>query len=325
MDLPNEARLRWILRTTSALLERGAEPVRGLIEPTPEFFPERPDGTPRPLPALLARAMEHAGLGDVAVEVSIAVPDEESLAGGCSSGACGPEKAPSAESRALLTRRSGGYSVVLPLALAGSPPLLGAHLARVASAIFLHEADAFGGLDRREADAAVEISATLLGFGVLIANGSHVVSKGCGGVRIARGTVLPVEEAGVALATFATLFEIDPRHARRHLEITPKEAFDEGAAWCRANADVVRMLRDSPRAIEGDAYRLRPAHGWLARTFGLGRRKPPVDVLSASDDELVRELGRTDGRPTTAKPRDPAREARLQRARAIVDETLAKS
>src|SRR5205085_12198827 len=62
-----------------------------------------------------------------------------------------------------------------------------------------------------------------------------------------------------ALAMFAATFGVEPDQARRHLEPTPREAFDEGAAWARANAATVRMLRTSPQAIEEGAYRLKPA------------------------------------------------------------------
>jgi hypothetical protein len=299
--------------------------VRGLVSPTPEFFPERPDGSPRPLPALFRRTLEHAGLADVSVEVSLQVPEDDGLGGGgCASGACGPGGASAGGGSGdapLLARQGSGYAVALPVALAASPPLLGAHLARMVAAIFLHEADAFRSLDRREADGAVDVAAVLLGFGVILSNGSHVVSKGCGGIRVARGTSLPVEEVGVALALFANLFGTDARDVRRHLEPTQKEAFDEAAAWVRANESVVRMLRQSPDAIATDAYRLRPARGWLARTLGLGRKKAPRDALEASDEELAAALSR----PKAARPRDPAREARLAKARAIVDEALAKN
>ena len=131
---------------------------------------------------------------------------------------------------------------------------------------------------------------------------------------------------------FAALFEIAPEQGRRHLEPTPKEAFDEGTAWTRANAATVRMLKTSPRAIEEGAYRLKPARGWIARTFGLhalglGAKRAPTDALEADDAELVRELSRARAATESAKaarPVDAAREARLARARAAVDDALAE-
>lgn len=325
MDLPNETRLSWLLATSARLLERGAEPVRGLVQPTVEFFPERVDGRPASLRALFGRTLEHAGLSDVEVDVTVVTPEGEVAGGGCSSGACGSPAAADPGARAL-ERRGGGYAVTLPLGLSASPPLLGAHLARIVSGIFLHEADLTGAgatsaLDPRELDGAIDVTATLLGFGVMITNGSHVAQKGCGGVRIVQGTTLPVAETAVALAMFTSLYEIDEHTVRRHLDPAPREAFGEGLAWARANAATVRLVRDAPRAIEQGAYRLRPARGWLARVLGLGAKKS-VDALDVDDETLARELARARPARSGAAPIDEARAARLARARAIVDEAM---
>lgn len=326
MDLPNETRLSWLLATTARLLERGAEPVRGLVEPTVEFFPERVDGRPASLQALFGRTLEHAGLADVDVDVTVVTPEGEVAGGGCSSGACGTP-APADPGARALVQRGTGYAVTLPLGLTSSPPLLGAHLARIVAGIFLHEADLTGAgataaLDPRELDGAIDVTATLLGFGVMITNGSHVAQKSCGGVRIVQGTTLPVAETAVALAIFTTLFEADEHAARRHLDPTPREAFGEGLVWARANASTVRLVRDAPRAIEQGAYRLKPARGWISRVLGLGSKKA-VDALDVDDEALARELGKArPASPAPARPVDAARAARLARARAIVDEAM---
>src|SRR4051794_8258443 len=89
MDLPVETQLRWILAHTATLLEQGAEPVRGLVTPTGDFFPDRFDGSPGSVAALTSRIQEHAGLSDLAVELSIVTPEGEAQQVNCSSGACG--------------------------------------------------------------------------------------------------------------------------------------------------------------------------------------------------------------------------------------------
>src|SRR5262247_4106474 len=89
MDLPAEIQTRWIVRRTATLLRLGAEPVRGLILPTSEFFPDRFDATPASVAALVARIQDHAGLGDARVEIKIVAPDGDTQTGSCQSGACG--------------------------------------------------------------------------------------------------------------------------------------------------------------------------------------------------------------------------------------------
>src|SRR5262249_23701172 len=90
MDLPAEPQLRWILTSTANLLELGAEPMRGLVLPTGEFFPDRFDGKPKSLAALMARIQDHAGLTDLKVDLTLVTPEGEAQKVSCSSGACGP-------------------------------------------------------------------------------------------------------------------------------------------------------------------------------------------------------------------------------------------
>src|SRR5690606_28350948 len=119
------------------------------------------------------------------------------------------------------------------------------------------------------------------------------------------------------------------RRAMPHLEPTAREALSEATRWATANDAVIRLVRDSPRAIEEDAYRLRPARGWLSRGaaaglgllgLGAGRRKP--DALEMDEDELARELSRSAASGRSRPALNEAKAARLSRARAIVDEAL---
>src|SRR5688572_22657535 len=93
MELPAEPQMRWVLRTTATLLELGAEPVSGLVQPNGEFFPDKFDGSPAALVALMKRVQEHAGLSDLSVELGVVTPEGEAVKVGCSSGACGPSSA----------------------------------------------------------------------------------------------------------------------------------------------------------------------------------------------------------------------------------------
>jgi hypothetical protein len=327
MELPPETQLRWILRRTATLLHLGAEPVRGLIQPTAEFFPDRFDGSPQTVAALLSRIKEHAGLADLPAVLNVVAPEGDAASGGgCASGACGVPGDLGAKLERVSRRPDGAYVVGVAAAEAKSPVVLTTALVRAVSAMFLSEADGYRELLPADREPATDLAAVLLGFGVLIANGSYLYMKGCGGVKIHSATKLPVEEATLALAVFCKLHAIPERTAARHLDVTPRELFGEAVAWASSNASVVRMLRASPRAVEADDLHLSPARSWLARALGFGSKK---HAAASPDDELA-ELERSMARSAPAAQKqkgsstalDEAKARRLTELRALVEESL---
>lgn len=320
VELPPERRLRWLLRSAARLVEGGAEPVRGLIQPDARHFPDHFDGTPGAVQRLLARIGEHAGLSDLPLALEIAGAADGS-GSSCSSGSCCP---PAAGAGQPLRRvrpaddPADGYVVAVAAAEVGNPVVLTAGLVRAVAHLFLLEADLYAEFERREYEAAVDLAGVLLGFGVLLANAAYIYSKGCGGVRIASATVLPVEELSTALAIFCYLHRVPVRLARSHLEPTPKALFDEADLWARSNAGVVRLVRDDPKALEADSYSLSAARGWLSRVLGLGRARGP----SVPTDEELEKMAQKLPSGRTAAKRDPEKEQRLEEIRALVDEAL---
>src|ERR1700679_860314 len=114
MDLPADTQLRWILSHTATLLELGAEPVRGLVLPNGEFFPDRFDGSPASVGALMGRVQGHAGLADLPVELSILTPQgEEAAKVSCSSGACGGGGKVDFKLERVVRRDDGSYAVAI--------------------------------------------------------------------------------------------------------------------------------------------------------------------------------------------------------------------
>lgn len=320
MDLPGEQQMRWILERTSALLALGAEPVRGLVRPTAEFFPDRFDGSPASVAALMARVQEHAGLGDLKVEVSIVVPTEDGGAAkvSCSSGACGGGGAIDARLDRNARNADGSYAVTLGAGEVRDPVVLTTTLARSVAFFFLAEVGGYDDLLPDEREAATDLAATLLGFGVLVTNGSHIFKKGCSGVAVHSATKLPVEEAAFALALFCKLFDVPARTAERHLEPTPREAFDEAFTWASSNEKLVRRLKDDPEGIRAGDYALAPARSWLARVLGVGKPKGPQSSAEAMD-ELERSLAESKAQRAAI---DPKKAQRLAELRALVDESL---
>ena len=91
MQLPPLQATRAVIQRYARLIERyDAElGVRPAVLPTAQFFPDRFDGSPAAIAALMSRVQEHAGLADLKVELAIVTPEGEAQTVNCSSGACG--------------------------------------------------------------------------------------------------------------------------------------------------------------------------------------------------------------------------------------------
>jgi hypothetical protein len=324
MDLPADPQLRWILSRTATLLEAGAEPVGGLVLPTATFFPDAFDGSPRAVAALLTRIQLHAGLADVPFDLVLFSPnaaDGEAKKVSCSSGACGSGAVHAKLTGERVTARDdGGYTITIAAGEVLNPLILTTAMVRAVASVFLREADAYGSFIPEDREAVTDLAGVLLGFGVLLANGSYIYAKGCGGVQVQSATKLPVDEITVALGLFCRLFDVPERTAAKHLELTPSEHFDEGYAWASSNVAVVKLLRSDPDAVRADRYRLSESRSWLARALGVGKSKRP-----ATPDEEVAELERAmiaSAPKSGAKKADPAKARRLAELRALVDESL---
>lgn len=323
MELPSEAQIRWILHHTAMLLELGAEPVRGLVTPTPEFFPDAFDGSPKAVEALLKRVQAHAGLSHLEVALSIVAPEgEEAQGGSCGSGGCGGGGA-MVDTRVerFAARADGSYAVGVAAGEVRSPVVLTTALVRAVAAMFLAESGGFDEMRPAEREPAVDLAAVLLGFGVLVGNGSYIYKKGCGGVAVHSATKMPVDEIALALAVFCKLHDVSDGAAAKHLELTPRAHFEESSVWASSNASLVRKLRSRPEAILSDDYSLSPARSWLARALGVGKKK------AASPGEEIDELERALATEAAAKrdaagrrPVDPEKAKRLAEIKALLDE-----
>jgi hypothetical protein len=318
MELPAEPQIRWILRRAAALLDLGAEPVRGLVLPTEAYFPDRFDGSPKAVAALLSRVQEHAGLADLPVELNLVTPEGETATVGCSSGACGGSGKIEARLDRVGRRADGSYVVAVGTGEVGHPVVLTTALVRSVACMFMTEAGAYDDLPPRDREPATDLAGVLLGFGVLLANGSHVVMKGCGGAKVHAATRMPTEELGLSLAIFCQLFGVDTRVAARALDDgAPREGLALGASWATSNATLVKRLRSDPKSIVRDEFVLGEARGWLSRLFGRSKGR------AASADETLAGLEKAlaaDG-PRERKI-DPERAKKLAELRELVEESL---
>lgn len=320
MDLPAEPQLRWILANTATLLELGAEPVRGLVLPNGEFFPDRFDGTPQSVAALMARVQNHAGLGDLQVDLTLVTPEGEAQKVSCSSGACGGAGKIDTRLDRVAHNDDGSYTVTMSTGEVKNPVVLTTTMVRAVAYMFMNEADAFASTPAAEREPLTDLAAVLLGFGVLMANGAYIYMKGCSGVQVHSATKMPVDEITLALGIFCRLHDVPERTASKHLEVTPAEHFDEAYAWASSNHAVVKMLRKSPDAVRAGEYSLQPARSWLARVLGVGAKKH----ARSADEELAELEAQVRAGAANAKKKalDPAKAKKLAELKALVDESL---
>jgi hypothetical protein len=317
MTFVHEDRLRWALRAAAILSDSGAEPVSGLVLPNGDFFPDAFDGSPDAVLAQLRRVLEHAGLADVAVELQLVTPEGE-VAGGCKSGGC---SAPllRAPSKHRVARVGDRFVVAVSTGEARHPTALMTALVRAASAIFLTEAELDDEIEPREHEGYVDAAGAILGFGVLLSNGSHITHKGCSGVTVQSATALPLEEQALLLALSCALYGLPGRVASSELDAEARRRFDEARAWVDANRGVVELVRQDRRAIEADRYTLAEPGSWLTRLFR-GRRSaggtPTGDELDAIAREVVGHTGSRDADAARAKAR------RMASLRDAVDEAF---
>jgi hypothetical protein len=312
MELPPEDDLRWIVARYAHLRAAHGDAIGepSLVEPTGEFFPDAfsrsADGVATVLKRMLAYAPVAEGIG---LELAFAEAEEGGGGGGCGSGACGTEggsKGPVAESIALP--EGAGYRLILPVRDVGEPVVLGAALARCVGGMILGEAGEE--VPAAERLATAEIAATLSGFGVLLLAGSCVYTKSCGGLRAHQGTQLDVPSSAVALALFLRVHGMKPGAARRHLETTQREAFDEALRWVDSNAPLVDALRVHPASLADGVFAIEPVKGLFSRMFGAKPAALPESIAAPVSKRKVRSADE---------------ERRLAENRAIVEEALRRA
>ena len=298
MNLPSEDALRRIVATYARFraAHGAAIGTPDLVQPTGDYFPDEFRGDVASVGQFLRRLLTYAPVSD-ATPIQLVVLPHDGEGGGCGSLACG-----SGGGRAVggVEDLAGGYRIALPALDAGHADVLAASLARSIGAIVLSEA----GEDVDEE--ASEVVAAACGFGVLLVNGAAVWAKGCGGLRMAKATVLPVDELAVALALFVAVHEIKPAVAKAHFGATQREAFDDACEWVESNDALVGALRDTPEILVGGLFEVQPVRGLLGRW--LARKKSPASATTPERTPMTED-----------------RRRRLAEARALVDEVLAET
>jgi hypothetical protein len=303
----DEAALRDVVATYARLRAAYGEVVGEavLVQPTGDFFPDAFSPEPRAIARLLSRMISYAPLAsDLPVELAFTGADEEQgHAGGCGSAGCGVRAGGHAAGGAVEDH-DDRYRVSVPVSDVSHPVLLTTALARAVGSLVLLE-----GGDDDVSPATAELCATMCGLGVLLAAGSAVWAKSCGGLTGMQATALGVDETAAALALFVAVHGVSASEARRHLETTQREAFDDASCWVESNPLLVETLRDRPALLEGGAFDLEPARGIVGRW--LHKRR------------LERDLRQPASSPRPALT--DAQRRRIEEAKALVEEVLGES
>lgn len=311
MDLPSDDTLRRLVsRYASFKAAHGAAiGSPDLVQPTGEFFPDEFKGDAESVAGFLKRLLSYAPLApDLPVALRFVEPagksDESSGSGGggCSSGGCstGGKGAPV---QGTVSELEDGYLIDVNVGDVTTATMLSTTLARSAGAIVLREAGDTGTDPRVDC----EIAAVACGFGVLLANGSYVYAKGCGGVRVHQATILSVEEHAVLLALFVRDHDLRASSARAHLETTPAEAFDGALEWVDSNPEIVDALRTQPDSLAAGLFAIEPIKGFFGRLFAKRRAEPDLGKISVP-----------------RRVRTPEEERRIAESRRLVEAALGK-
>ncbi|HOU94100.1 MAG TPA: hypothetical protein PLU22_23780 [Polyangiaceae bacterium] len=323
MDLPSAPALRTVVERLARLRSRLGDELgeRPLVLPTGEFFPDEFRADEPSVKRLVTRLKRHAGMSDIPTRTRVAGLDHDCGGGscgasrgghgggcgdGCGGGGAGEEPIP------RLVDTGETWRITVPAPELRHPVLLGANLARLLSFVFLAETLPEGEALEAPADVTADLTGVLLGFGVLLLQGSYIYQKSCGGPRIARATRLGPGELAVATALFAKLGGHAVRGARRALDATQAAAFAEAWAWVESNEALVEALRRDPARVARGGVELSETQPWLTRALGRkarpgsaprNRGEPGLEdgPLAEIDDLLATlpEARRPRARPTT--------------------------
>ncbi len=324
----SEEQARWIVRRAATLALAGAEPVGPIVLPDARFFPDKFDRRPESIGRLFERMKLHVGLSDSDTSLTLVDPEEGRVVSSCSSGSCGGGGVSTLSGERVTVRRGGqgagtlGYDVAIAVQEIANPTVLTTALARALGQIVLFEADVASRFAPKEIAPAADLAAALLGLGVIVANGSAIEVKGCGGMKVHGATSLGPAEAVLALALTCER-EVHrgrdlPAGLEAGLDRIARSLFGMARAFMHENRAVVRRLDEGAETLEKDQFTLREEGSSIG-----GRIKRLFGMKSASADPLEALEREAASAPKSARAgAKPKNDARLEEIRALVEETF---
>ncbi|MBN2195352.1 MAG: hypothetical protein JW751_21215 [Polyangiaceae bacterium] len=344
MELPSVPALRAIVERFARLRSRLGEELgsRPLVLPTTEFFPDEFRADEASVKRLISRMKRHAGMSDIPTRTRLVGDDDHCgcasgscgagssshHGGGSCSGGCGPTPADPEFQR--LVDLGDRWRISVPAAELRNPVILGTNLARVLSFVFLAETLREGDAIEPPGDVTADLTGVLLGFGVLLLQGSYIYQKSCGGPRIGRATKLRPGELAIATALFAKLGGHRGRRAQRELDPTQAAVFAEARAWVDSNAGLVEAIRRHPKRVARGEFQLADTQPWLLRVLGRQEQPAPEEGALGAEGFTDGSLAELDDLLATLPEPRATRKARPRSAvddelKALVAEALAES
>jgi hypothetical protein len=279
-----------------------------LVLPNGQYFPDHFDGSSGATQRLVQRMQQHAGMADVPVQI-VHGPAAAAAAKHCGSGGCGPV-ASLTQSEPRLMLQDESWLLRIEPAEAAHPVGLTTLVAQALGLVLLEETRRDGYSLPEPVALHQELAGVMMGFGLLLLEGSHVYSKSCGGPQVARLTALSTPELAVLTALFAAERKLSLKPALRAASNTQRAQLDEAEALLRGNPRLLDWTRDATefdadpglileppkRSLFGGLFsRHRPEaaprvddlEGALERELSTGMRSLPSGRKSAPvDDEL---------------------------------------
>jgi hypothetical protein len=196
---------------------------------------------------------------------------------------------------APVVETDDGYLIPINVQVVGNPVRLTASLARSAGGLLLAYTD------QKVSGPRAELAAALSGLGVLLLSSAHLYLKGCGGVKLLRGTDLDVQDVAFAHALFMHMHEHSAWQAKKSLAPTQDEALGECLAFLKDQSELIAKLKQAPEVLASGAFAFEEKRSLLGKWFAPKQAAAPQHVRATRTAEeearimearqLVEEVG----------------------------------
>lgn len=260
-----------------------------LVLPNGQYFPDPFDASLVATQRLLQRMQGHAGVADIPVRI-VQGDVAAAAASQCGSGGCGPAASLAAPSDPRLMLQEEGWLLRVESAECAHPVGLTTLIARALGLVLLEETRLDGQALPEPVAVHQELAGVMMGFGLLLLEGSHVYSKSCGGPQVARLTALSTPELALVTALFCADRKLSLKPALRVASNTQRALLDDADALLRGNPRLLDWTRTAtPLDVDPTLVLAAPKRALLG---GLFERRRPDATPEVGDLEtaLEREL-----------------------------------